>query len=904
MKKNARVICCQLLGSAVLVAAAHGQTLTIDAGTNVSGGAGMPTNTLTSSNAASGAPGSAPNTFGTGSKDSLGTLGANGPDLNSNNAGKDGTDSATQKSPVKSEKEVSSQETTKNDTQNLTSEPVKSPSEIEFQRFVKLTTGQSLGLYGYQLFGRNPFTPVEAQNVPDGYRLGAGDELIISSVGLLDISERFTIDREGRINLPKTGPLSLAGIPFSDVEKVIENHLAKVFKNFKISVSLGRLRSIEVVVLGQALKPGKHFVSSLSSFVSALYQTGGPTANGSLRTVELRRSGKTVATLDLYALLNKGEVKDDIKLLSGDVIYFPPAGPRAALLGTVHEPSIYELIPGETIQSILNLSGGLPFLATPQKAQLERLQSSREIARYVEDFALDQQGLNRSLQAGDVLTIFQISPQIANVVTLQGNVAAPMRYTFQSGMKVSDLLSDTRLLIPGSYWYRQNAGDITSNYSRPEVNLDYAVIQRLEPKTLRTTLIAFNLRKAIAKDPSEDLTLQSGDIVNVYKPGEAGPETANSLTITGEIIGGKQRFAWRPGISVSDIIPNTAYLIDYYNYWQRPSGNSLRNDINWNYAQIIRRDPNTLSTSAITFNLGEAILKGNPGSDVKLQAGDEIRLFTTAQLPLPVQYQTQLVTISGEVKAPGVYQIQPGETLPQLLRRAGGVTPQAFVYGLEFRRDSVRQMQQQNLNRLIQRIETQQQVQASTLVANRLGGSTDAANQLGLILQQQQQQMNLQIGKLRSVKSSGRISLQLDPQDNELAALPPVKLFNADEIYIPTTPDFVSAVGSVNNESVTLFKLGQTVSDLIQTAALDQDAEPDLAFIVRADGSILTKSSNSSFFGSRFESIALMPGDTLVVPAKVDRESRYTAIMRGFKDWTQILSNFGIGAAALKSLGY
>ena len=437
-----------------------------------------------------------------------------------NQAPRPATQDGTQGSKLEAAKpdaDKPAQEPNKAEASQLAAEAVKKLSEVEFQRFVKQSTGQDLPLFGYQLFARNLFSPVEAQNVPAGYLLGPGDELVISSFGLLDITDRFTVDREGRITLPKVGPLSLAGMPFSSVEKTIEDHLAKVFKNFNISVSMGRLRNIEVVLLGQAQKPGKHFVSSLSSFVSAIYQTGGPTSNGSLRKIELRRDGKAVATVDLYELLAKGETKNDVKLLNGDVIFIPPAGARAAILGTVNEAAIYELRPGETIQNILDLSGGLPFLATPQKAQLERLQANRAIARYVEDFALDQQGLSRPLQAGDVLTVFQISPQIANAVTLQGNVAAPMRYTHRPGMKVSDLLSDTRLLIPGSYWFAQNAGARTPNYSRPEVNLDYAVIQRLEPSTLRTTLIAFNLRKAVARDPAEDLTLESGDIVIVFQ---------------------------------------------------------------------------------------------------------------------------------------------------------------------------------------------------------------------------------------------------------------------------------------------------------------------------------------------------------------------------------------------------
>lgn len=724
-------------------------------------------------------------------------------------------------------------------------EPIKNTAadETEFQRFVRQSTGQSLGLYGYNLFGRSPFGAIQAATVPAEYVMGPGDELVLQAYGVFDLTEPVTIDREGRITLPKAGPLTLAGIRFSDVEKVISAHLSKIYKNFTLSVTMGRLRSVEIFVVGQASRPGKHLVSSLSTVINALFETGGPSANGSLRSVELRRSGKTITTVDLYQFLSQGINSSDAKLLNGDIIYIPAAGPRAAIVGTVNAPAIYELKLGETIQDILSLSGGLPTLAAPQKAQLERVNSQNEVARYVEDFALDAQGLTKPLLAGDILTVFQISPKIDNVVTLEGNVAAPMRYKFKPGMKVSELLSDKNLLLPTSYWLQLNQGSNTNNYSRPEVNLDYAVIQRLDTNNLRTRLIAFNLAKAIAKDPVEDLSLQSGDIITVYKPGQAGAMTENSVTITGEIVGGTQRFVWRQGFTIKDIIPSANWLIDYYNYWQRGSGNNLRNDINWDYAQVIRRRPSTLETYSLTFNLGDVVLRNKPGSNLALEPGDQIALFTTQQLQVPTEKRTRLVTLAGEVAVPGVYQILPGETLPQLIKRIGGLTPQAYVFGTELNRESVRTRQQENLDKLIRRLETQAQSQSATTVANRAG--TDAA-QAALILQQQQAQLKDQIARLKTFKSNGRLALELDPAAQTLAHLPALALEDGDHILVPATPGFVSALGSVNNENVFIYKPGKTVADIIKSAGLTEDAEPAQAFVLRADGSVVAK-NNSSF---------------------------------------------------------
>lgn len=772
--------------------------------------------------------------------------------------------------------------------------------ETEFQRFVLNATGQSLRLYGYNLFDNpNSYSAVQAAPVPAGYVLGPGDQLSVQVTGLVDISDRLVIDRDGRVNVPKVGPLTLAGVPFSDAEKVFTAHLGKVYRNFTVHLTMGRLRSIEVFLVGQARNPGKHLVSGMSSLINALFETGGPNSNGSLRSIEVRRMGKVVASVDMYAFLAKGDNTSDVPLLAGDIIFIPPAGARAAILGTVNAPAIYELRGKETINDVLSMTGGLPTLAAPQKAQLERVDASRDIARYVKDFALNQEGLNLELKAGDILTVFQISPQISNVVTLQGNVASPLRYTFKDGMRISDLLSDKRLLIPGSYWLKINHGATTGNYSRPEVNLDYATIQRLDPLTLRTRTVAFNLSKAIAKDKVEDLELMSGDIVTVYRPDQAGAETENSVSITGEVVGGTRRFVWRPNFAIKDIIPSGQWLIDYYSYWQRASGESLRNNINWDYAQVIRRVPADLSSKAITFNLGNAVLRGSTEDNIKLEPGDQIALFTTAQLAVPLEKRFQSVTVSGEVSVPGKYQLLPGETLPQLIKRVGGLTPQAYLFGLEVNRESVRTRQQENLGTLIRRLESQSQSQSGFIAANRAGTDPVAA---AAIVQQQQLSLRLQIDRLKALKSNGRVSLELDPRGQSLADLPDLPLEDGDQVVVPSKPGFVAAFGSVNNENVFIYKPGKTVGDVIKSAGLTDDAEPSQAFVLRADGSIIARADRGGFFGGSFESLAMMPGDTLVVPAQMDRETRYNAIIRGFKDWTQILSNLGLGVAALHSL--
>ena len=881
--------------------------------------------------------------------------------------------------------------------------------EVEFQRFVYSTTGQSLGLYGYELFGRgNNFASVQATPVPAGYILGPGDEIVVQVNGLVEVNERLVIDRDGRVLVPRIGPLNRAGVALNNAETVLSAHIGKVYRNFTVSVTMGRLRSIEVFVVGQARKPGKHLVSSLSSLINALFETGGPSANGSLRAIELRRQGKKVATVDMYAFLARGDNRADVPLLAGDIIFIPAAGPRAALLGTINAPSIYELTEGESINSILSMSGGLPTLAAPQKAQLERVDAQREIARYVEDFALDANGLELKLQAGDVLTVFQVSPQIANVVTLQGNVASPLRYTFKPGMKISDLLSDRRLLIPGSYWSQINQGQHSGSYSRAEVNLDYATVQRLDPATLRTTVVSFNPAKAIAQDTVENLELVSGDIVTIYRPNEAGPETENSITlrgesvggthrlvwregdsiqtiapritelfaetskqrpprtleaetnlyssfevnlnyatiqrrdpnslratllsfnlvkalagdtteslelksrdaiaiygpneagpetensitISGEIVGGTKRFVWRKGFTVRDIIPSTQWLVDYYNYWQRPSGRSLRNDINWDYAQVIRRVTATLSSKALTFNLGRAVLNGSPADNIALEPGDQITLFTTAQLAVPVEKRNQLVTVSGEVMIPGQYQLAPGETLPDLLKRAGGLSHNAFAYGIVFTRESTRVQQQETLEKSIRRLEADINSQAATALQNVVDAEKSAAVQAQIASQR------ILLNRLGSVKASGRIALELDADE----PIPPaITLEDGDQITVPHRPSFVGVFGEVFAESSIIHKPGNTVRNYLSKAGLTRDADTDAVMVIRADGTV--EGSTGGFLSFGVQGKTLNPGDSIFVPAIIDRRSAYTAFMQGAKDWTQIIANLGLGVAAIKTIG-
>jgi protein involved in polysaccharide export with SLBB domain len=735
----------------------------------------------------------------------------------------------------------------------------KPQAPSQFQRFVQESTGRLLPHFGAELFDNlQAYATDAAAPAPAEYVLGQGDEVRIQIWGSVDYAGSHTLDRNGQINLPKIGTLNLSGVQVKDLEASLRKRVATVFNNVTLTASLGKLRGITVYVVGQAQQPGTYNLSSLSTLVNAVFASGGPGVNGSMRGIQLKRAGQTITTLDLYDFIAQGDKSKDARLQPGDVIMIPPAGPRIALTGATDHGAIYEFKPGQAVQDILALGGGVPALASTQKALVERIDAAQSAApRQVQNLVLNAQGLALPLKDGDVLTLLPISPAFGNAVTLQGTVAQPLRNAWFPGMRVQDLIPDREALITPDYYRRKNQ---------------------------------------LVQNPSATLKAQGLTPAQIQAI-EKAQQQPESLALATEIITGavERGLESRAGSTVSDRVRN---MVD---------------QINWDYALIERLNKTDLRTELVPFNLGKAVVQKDPAHNLLLQAGDVITITGSNDLQLPSDRNSRLVRVEGEVVAPGVYQVRPGETLPQLLLRAGGVMPQAYIYGLEFTRESVRKQQQQNLDQVIRRLEGQMQSSGATLAANLTG---ERAASVQALQQQQQQQQQSQIARLKALKSKGRVSLELDPaagesakplhqrRDRNTAAdfeqLPHLPLEDGDAILVPSLPSFVSAVGSVSNENVMIYKAGKTVGDILKSASLTDDADASGAFLLRADGSVFGRRA-AGFFSS-FESTKVMPGDTLIVPARVDRESGYNFLVRALRDWTQIFSNLGIGAAAIKTL--
>jgi protein involved in polysaccharide export with SLBB domain len=724
----------------------------------------------------------------------------------------------------------------------LALEPLK-PND--FQQFILQTTGQRLPLFGFQFFENinasqaqavgamqttNAFAPAEGTAVSPDYPLGAGDQLIIRAWGSIDVDVKVTIDRNGQIVIPKVGSVPMAGVKVSQSEAVIKQALAKNYKGFEVNVTLGQLRAITVYVVGQARRPGSYTLSSMSTLSSGLFASGGPNANGSVRRVQLKRSGQLVTEFDLYGFLSQGQAAGDVRLIDGDVIFIPPAAGYVALQGAVNSQAVYELkFASEKLDQLLAVAGGLPITTDPRKVSLERITPHLPQPRSTQNFSLqtaDQQGMQTALQTGDLLTFYPITPDMGNAVTLRGNVAQAARMPWKQGMRVSDLIPNKEALITPSSVRKQNE-----------------------------TLFDANKRARTSRERSTE-----------------------SFDAT----------LWQQQPKLQE--PRSLVLADQV-------GEALE-EVNLDYATIERFNRKDLSSELIAFNLGKVLANPQDAENIQLQPGDVVTVFSSDDVRIPQSKRRVIVRLEGEVQRPGIYQVAPNESLASLLLKAGGLTPNAYLFGSAFYREEVRKQQTENLDKLVRKLETESASSLSQVAQSQGGASESAALQAKIAAATMAQKQSLD--RLRSLKAEGRISLTLPASLRiSMNELPRIGLQNADKFYVPSRPDFVYVFGSVNTESALLFRPGLSVAAYIGLAGMAGSADKGGVILVRADGSAMTP---QSFWRNEVLSAEVLPGDTIVLPEKQDRETTWSAVFRNTKDITQILYQLGLGAAAIKTL--
>lgn len=759
-------------------------------------------------------------------------------------------------------------------------------TKSEFQRYAEDATGRQLPIYGRQLFDQVPstFAPVENVPVPADYVLGPGDQLLIRAWGKIELNSRLTIDRNGQINLPRVGTVTVAGLSYSQVEPYLRSAIGALFKDFELNVTLGQLRTIQIYVLGNARQPGAYTVSSLSTLVDALFSSGGPSATGTMRDIQLRRNGKTIVDFDLYDLIANGDKSKDERLLPGDVIFIPVIGPQIAISGDVNQPGIFELKGTTTAGEAIALAGGMTSLASAERAVLERIENHTR--RSVEEFSLDEQGRERQVADGDLLRVFPLSPKFTNAVTLRGNVAVPGLYPWKEGMRISDLIPSREALITRDYWNRQNhlvpplaqrpfssrrtgaseiqdtyatrrqAGQGGSNGSNAYPDNDSYSGSDLYPDSNRSEFAGSGSESTQSQETDGTGSQQSDQFDQSRMPDNADFD---------------QRTGRRPG-TIASVGKNNA-------------------EINWEYALIERLDERDLSTHLIPFRLASAIDNPASADNKVLKPGDVVTIFSRADLELPMEKHATFVRIGGEVNAPGVYRVGPGQTLRDVVKMAGGLTPHSYLFASIFTRESARRAQEEQLRQSTEQMQKELVAKFANTVPQP--GQT-ATDQQALLAMQQSA-----LAQLAAIKPTGRVVLAMRPSAQTIDDIPDFPLEDNDAFYIPPRLSTVQVAGAVYNASAFRYEAGERLGRYLDAAGgPTREADTRRIFVIRADGSVVSRQSRNAHFHGSYEKMRLQPGDAIVVPEKM----RVSSKLNQFVQWTQLSSQLALTAAAMNIL--
>lgn len=705
----------------------------------------------------------------------------------------------------------------------------------------------SFSQFGYQLFAGAPstFTPATDIPVPPEYVLGPGDELQMQFYGSRDDSLNLVIDREGVIELPKVGPITLAGSSFVQAKALIAEKVRQKMIGVTASVTMGRLRSIRVFVLGDAEHPGSYLISGLSTISHALFAAGGVSKKGSLRHIQLKRKGKTVKELDLYDFLLKGNSGGDDRLMPGDVIFIPPIGPVVGVAGQANRPAIYELRDEKNVLDVMQIAGGALADADVRHLQIDRL--SRDGDRNILDLGLNQP---TAIQNGDILMLFAIPGMRIDTISLIGHVKRPGQYGLAKDMKLSSLIGSVDDLLPGAF-------------------LDYALIQRTDPLKRTVTTLRASLDKLLVQhDQQADVPLNADDQVYVFSKASIDP--LNVVSISGQIVN-PGRYPYDSQMRVVDLIFAAG----------GPTEQSYLKVAELTRYEVI--DGKRRQSKHIEINLTEA-LAGNPDANLLLHPHDELLVRTISNW----QASTR-VEVGGEVRYPGAYPVEEGERLSSVLERAGGFTDDAYLRAAVFTREAVRKDQQQQIDDMARRIDAEistLEITSTTLkdemLRKRQQGSLDAARRVA--------------EQMKSARATGRIVIELADMKKLKGTQFDLALRNGDRLYVPKRPEEVLVIGEVYNQTAFIYRENALRDDYLAMAGgATRSGDADNVYVVRANGMVETGSTG--WFGKA--SAIMEPGDVIVVPQSIAQFSLLDTAL----DWTRVTMQLGVTLASMKTIG-
>lgn len=756
--------------------------------------------------------------------------------------------------------EVKNQEEDYSQLERSMSEPAQIVTMVKPQTYPDTPITQ----FGYTFFKADTagFAPVTDIPVGPDYMIGVGDRLVITAWGSFEGIFEVEVNRNGEIVLPKVGAIRVLGIEYGQLQPVIKANLSRIFKDFHLSVNMGKLRLIKVYLVGNVHNPGDYNIPSLSTLINALTAAGGPTKNGSLRSIQVKRNGKTVETVDLYDFFLKGDKSRDVRLQPGDTIFVPTLGPVAGISGNVRRPAIYELKDEKNLAALLQLADGIN-----PGGYLQRIQLSRVVAhekKIVSDFNVDPATTGKSqdvlfsevhVQDMDLVKIFPIDSTLRNYVTLDGYVLRPGNYALLPEMTLRDLLVKENLL--------------------PEYNNEMGEITRYVKPDLHPEKIMFNPRKAIEGDMKFNIPLQEFDTIRIFSKWEL--QEIPKVKIGGEIQKpGEYRLFEK--MTLRDLILMAG----------NPKMSAYLKNI-----EVARRlrSGEFVSLVHLSVNYEEAINDATKDSFV-LQPYDEV---TIRKIPSWNDALDSYVTLKGEFVFPGVYPIYKGETLDSVIKRAGGFTDKAYLAAAKFTREEIKLLQQKHMDEVLAREETnlsKKQGELSAVATSKEELEATKASIEGLMKS---------IAILREKKAEGRMVISLTNDDTFKNSEYNFKLMGGDVLEVPSDPKIVSVVGQVYNPTNFLHVSGDSVSDYLEkSGGFTRDAEESDVYILKADGSVVSRQASSGFlFFGRFMGKSLDSGDTIVVPQVIEK----TAWMRDIKDITTIISQVAMTAGVLIAAG-
>ena len=732
----------------------------------------------------------------------------------------------------------------------------------------KLKTNQ-LTQFGYNFFRADASGFASLTDIPvgDEYLVGPGDRIVLQLWGSVGGVYELEVNRSGEVFLPRVGAVSVHGVAFGRLPEILRSHLAREFKDFELNVNMGKLRLMKVYVVGEVKSPGDYNVSSLSTVINALSASGGPTKNGSLRNIQIKRLGKVAEFVDLYDFFLRGDKSRDIRLQPGDTIYVPVLKKVAGIAGNVRRSAIFELKNEKTLAELLVLADGINPTAYLQRVQIVRVQSHDK--KVVSDFNLDPRGTDKSLlqitagiklQNLDVVRIFPIDTILRDHVRLEGHILRPGDYAFKEGMRVKNLIGNDNIL--------------------PETYNQVAVITRLLAPDYHPEKITINLGKALAGDDKNNLELCEFDRLKIFSRWEM--EEKPSVRISGEVQKpGEYRLL--DNMRLCDLIYDSGNL----------KKTAFLENVEINRIKI---SSGGVTSSPIIVNLKEA-LNGNPDHNILLEPFDSVQI---RRLPNWVEEAERYVSLSGEVMFPGSYPIYKGERLSSVLARAGGYTPKAYLRAAKFNRSPVRELQQKRMDEFIFKSEQEigQKIQSLSAVAS----SKEELEATKASLEGLQRSLE----KLKQLKPEGRVTIRLLPLEALRDSPYDLELMGSDSLEIPQSLGAVIVFGEVYNPSTLLHLPGKELSYYLNQAGGPSGyAETSEMYVVRSDGSVFSRQQSSLgihwdqegkkwTFGG-FLATQLEPGDTIIVPKQLGK----TAWMRNIKDITTIISQIALSAGTV-----